>query len=257
MSCDELELAEAGEVLGIAGPDCGGLLETLKIPCVPAARADRFLLIEADGQLELRPPEALDRPGIRADFPPERASRSARAHPLVRAFGRGTGRVLDLTAGLGADAYRLAAAGHHVEACERHAVVYALLQSGWSRAVARGRVPDAVVERLTFVHADALDRLASSTPGDLAVYLDPRYPAPRRASALPRRELQLLRRLLGGEGAEGAHLLAAARERASRVVVKRPTHAPPLAPGASFEVESKLVRFDVYVEAPRRGRASS
>lgn len=257
MSCVEREGA-AASVVAVAGPSFGPLLEQLSIPSLrDDPCGDRFLLVEAEGQLELRPPEALDRPGIRAEFPPERASRSPRAHPLVRAFGRDAQFVLDLTAGLGADAYRLAAAGHRVEACERHAAVFALLDSGWSAARARGRVPAEVAARLAFLHDEAQDRLAAVPTADLAVYLDPMYPPPRRASALPRRELQLLRRLLAGAAEDASGLLAAARARAARVVVKRPTHAPPLAPGASFVVESKLVRFDVYLDPRPRARRES
>lgn len=256
MSSDELDPAAAGFV-AVAGPSCRPLLDRLAIRCEPEPRPDCFLLVEADGQLELRTPEAPDRRGIRAEFPPERPSRAGRAHPLVRAFGRSAQGVLDLTAGLGADAYRLAAAGHRVEACERHPVVFALLASGWSAALARGRVPDDVAARLVFVHGDAHSRLATAATGDLAVYLDPMYPPPRRTSSLPRREIQLLRRLLGAAGDDASELLAAARARAARVVVKRPTHVAPLAPGPSFVVESKLVRFDVYLDPRRKGPATA
>jgi hypothetical protein len=81
------------------------------------------------------------------------------------------------------------------------------------------------------------------------------YPPPRRSSAKPRRELQVLRALLGGQR-DAADLVERAREKAARVVVKRPHHAEPLVPGASFEIETKLVRFDVYVN-PKRMEAGS
>ncbi|MBK7948738.1 MAG: class I SAM-dependent methyltransferase [Deltaproteobacteria bacterium] len=61
-----------------------------------------------------------------------------------------------------------------------------------------------------------------------------------------------MRRLLGRDD-DAAGLLAAARARFARVVVKRPTYAPALATGASFVVESKLVRFDVYLDPSRMG----
>jgi hypothetical protein len=48
-------------------------------------------------------------------------------------------------------------------------------------------------------------------------------------------------------------LRARARAAAARVVLKRPHHAPALASGASFVVESKLVRFDVYLDPSRMG----
>jgi len=251
---DEARVA-APAVVGLAGPGHRALLERLAIPVVSAPVADHFLLVEADGRLELRPPEALDRPGIRAELPPEKSGRSSGAHPLVRAFGKARIPILDLTAGLGADAYRLADAGHRVRACEREPAVFALLQSSWDEAKRTGRVPAALAARLELVFADARDLLAALDPvvgGEGGVYLDPMYPPPKRASALPRRELQVLRRLLGPD-ADASALLEAARARFERVVVKRPTHAPPLATGASFVVESKLVRFDVYLDPARMG----
>lgn len=257
MSTDPLDPPLA--VVGLAGTAHQALLEKLAIPVVPAPIPDRFLLVEADGQLELRPPGEQERPGIRADFPPERPSKNARAHPLVRAFGKMRTTVFDLTAGLGADAYRLVDAGHRVLACERDPALFALLATGWEKARRTGQVAEAVAARLEFAHGDARALLASFTSregeGALdagAAYLDPMYPPPKRASALPRRELQVLRRLLGRDD-DAAGLLATARAQFARVVVKRPTYAPPLAAGASFVVESKLVRFDVYLDPGRMG----
>lgn len=221
----------------------------LSPPCVPDS--DDFRLVAAEGVLELRPPGAHDRPGIRAEFPPDRGRFDVRSHPLVRAFGRDPLTILDATAGLGADAYRLAEAGHRVFACEREPAIAALLVSGWAEARRSGRVGRATAARLEVAHAEGLDRLAEFGGDAAAVYLDPMYPPPRRASALPRRELQVLRQFLGPDE-DAPRLLARARERVARVVVKRPTHAEPLAPGASFVVESKLVRFDVYLDPGMR-----
>lgn len=219
----------------------------------PDPPATSFRIVEADGLLELRPPGEGDRRGIRAQFPPDAATAQTRSHPLVRAFKGHVGPVIDLTAGLGADAWRLAAAGLHVRACERDPAIYALLASGWEEARRSGRVPDSLAARLEFVHAEAADWLEAIGRAELglAVYLDPMYPPPRRASALPRRELQVMRRLLGEQG-DAAALFARARSLAARVVVKRPHHAPPFAADATFSIESKLVRFDVHLDPRRR-----
>lgn len=243
----------ASAVVGLAGTAFRSLFEKLAIPVVSTPIPGHFLLTDVDGELELRPPEALARPGIRAEFPPERASQRARAHPLVRAFGKTRTTVFDLTAGLGGDAYRLADAGHRVRACEREPALFALLVSGWEKACRTGLVAAALAARLEFVYAEALELLASLPAGagdHAAAYLDPMYPPPKRASALPRRELQVLRSLLGPDD-DAVGLLLAARGRFARVVVKRPTHAHSLAEGASFVVESKLVRFDVYLDPAR------
>ncbi len=253
--------------LVIARPGTGfePLLERLGIPVEAASPPGAFVLEASQGALELRPPDEWHRPGIRAVFPPDadrRGHASARAHPLVRAFGAAELPILDLTAGLGADAYRLAAAGHRVRAAERDPVVFALLETAWQAACAAGTVPDEIAARLAFVHAEGSALLAAEDGADdragfgsdaaIGVYLDPMYPPPRKASALPRREIQVLRRWLGAsEGIEA--LLARARARAARVVLKRPHHAPLVASGAHFVVESKLVRFDVYLDPRRMG----
>lgn len=250
-----VEEAGAAAVVAVASRQYDALIDRLGIPRILEPAPEDFQLIEVDGVLELRPPGEADRRGIRPQFPPDRASGPVGAHPLVRAFGRTPQRILDLTAGLGGDAYRLAAAGHDVLACERVPAVAALLLSGWSAALRSGRVPRELAERLEFIHADAGAVLAAHAGTDVAVYFDPMYPPPRRASALPRRELQVLRRLLGPDD-DASRLVEIARGQSGRVVVKRPTKAPLLAEGVSFEVESKLVRFDVYL-GPRRGGATT
>ena len=240
-------------VAAVVGTRFESLCGRLGIPVVENPASDSFVLREAEGVLELRPAGEAERAGIRAHFPPDRKGPGGqRAHPLVRAFGSSSLSVLDLTAGLGSDAYRLAEAGHRVRACERDPVVFALLVTAWEEACRVGRVPAQIAARLEFVQVEAAELLASIDGDGFGVYLDPMYPPPRRASALPRREIQVLRRLLG-ESQDAAGLLAGARARAARVVVKRPHHAPALASGASFVLESKLVRFDVYLDPSRMG----
>jgi 16S rRNA (guanine1516-N2)-methyltransferase len=215
---------------------------------------DYFQLSASGGALDLRPPGQHSRPGIRATFPPDRGG--AGRNPLVRAFGKRTLRIFDLTAGLGGDAYRLARAGHAVRAAERDSAVFALLASGWRAACEAGSVPETIANRLEFTHQDG-DALLSSIEGlDQGVYIDPMYPPPKRSSAKPRRELQVLRALLGGQ-TDAAALVERARPCAARVVVKRPHHAEALVPGASFEVETKLVRFDVYVNPEKMSPATT
>lgn len=233
----------------LATPRLEGLLERLGVARVEAPPDEvSFMLVEVDGVLELRPPAEPMRPGIRAVFPPDRpAAASGHARlPLAKAFGPRIEQIHDGTAGLAGDAYRLAAAGYHVRAYERHPAVYALLASAWERAREEGRVPSGIAERLSFVWGEAAEMIDTIEGLDQGVYLDPMYPAPRRRSALPRRALQVLRELID-EQEDPAPLVARARPIAARVVVKRPHHAPPLMTDVGFRVESKLVRFDVYL----------
>jgi hypothetical protein len=210
-----------------------------------------YALVETDSGLELRPPGEHERAGVRATFPPDRHdSASPRKSPLARAFGRKIHSVFDLTAGLGADAYRLAMAGYRVRARERHPVIYALAASAWQASCEAGRVPVEISERLEIEWGEGSGEVPGFEGGDVGAYLDPMYPVTGRQRALPKRALQVLRDLLEGDD-EPVELLGTARERLSRVVVKRPHHAPPLAPGVSYDLETKLVRFDVYLNPAR------
>jgi len=209
-----------------------------------------FSMVECDGRLDLRPPGESHRDGIRSRFPPDRFSAAGAQTPVARAFGRKTDPIFDLTAGLGGDAYRLARAGHRVFSCERDPAVYALLASGWAKDCASGQVDPEVAERLTFSWQEGASMLARIDQANVGVYLDPMYPSPRRTRSLPKRELQVLRQLLG-EAEDAVALAHAARPLAARVVVKRPHRAAPLLPDVSFEVSTKLVRFDVYVNPER------
>ncbi len=232
------------------------LLSRLGIEPDPGSTEAVFRLVECDGRLDLRPPGEMDRAGIRATFPPDRFTGAGAQSPLVRAFGKKTDPIFDLTAGLGGDAYRLARAGHRVFSSERDPAIYALLATGWASDCEDGRVDPAIAERLDFSWEEAASVLTRIDQANVGVYLDPMYPSPRRTRSLPKRALQVLRQLLG-EAEDAGALVQAARPLAARVVVKRPHRALPLLPDVSFEVSTKLVRFDVYVNPERMEGGSS
>ncbi|RMD79651.1 MAG: rRNA methyltransferase, partial [Gammaproteobacteria bacterium] len=171
--------------------------------------------------------------------------------PLARAVGlrgRRELRVLDATAGLGADAWVLAGLGCRVTAVERHPVVAALLADGLRRAALAGGWAAERAGRIRLVQGEAREVLEEEGPWEAAC-LDPMYPE-RRASALPRRAMRLLRELVGEDPDAGA-LLEAALARARRVVVKRPRRAPPLGGREPHHrVAGSSTRFDVYLSRP-------
>ena len=168
--------------------------------------------------------------------------------PLARAVGRRTRTVVDATAGWGADAGLLAAMGYRVTMVERCPPLAALLSDAVSRVRAlegAGGDPLTVPE---LVQADAVGYLRRVEEGPDCVYMDPMFPPKRNRTALARRPVRLLRELVGDDEA-ATQLLAAARGAARRVVVKRPDHAPPLAPAPEASFAGKLVRYDVYIGA--------
>lgn len=213
----------------------------------PPADADGLVLEVHAGALELRARD--DRPGtgIHVDLGAIDARGLSRT-PLVRAMGGRVRTVADATAGLLGDAWRLALAGFEVTAFERSSAVVRLCRDGLERAAADPRVDPAALRRLRFEEADARTALR---PGAFdAVLVDPMFPPKRRASALPRKEVQVLRAAVGDD-ADAEELLAAARRAARlRTVVKRADDAPCLADAPALQAPGRTVRFDVYLTAP-------
>ncbi|MCA9290054.1 MAG: class I SAM-dependent methyltransferase, partial [Phycisphaerales bacterium] len=97
--------------------------------------------------------------------------------------------------------------------------------------------------RLEVRHADARAVLAIETFD--VVYIDPMFPPKRKTSALPRKEIVMLRRLVGDDP-DAAALLACARAAGARVVVKRADEAPALGDGVVAAHRGKTVRYDVH-----------
>lgn len=174
-----------------------------------------------------------------------------RDEALARAAGvRAESRpdVIDATAGLGRDAFVLAALGCEVTLIERQPVVAALLRDGLARALDDEQVRP-IVQRMHLRAGDAAEILAQARTD--VVLVDPMHP-PRRKEAAVKKEMRILRRLVGDDP-DADRLLAAALPAAiRRVVVKRPRGAEPLAgPRPSGAVEGRSTRFDIYPGAAR------
>jgi len=144
---------------------------------------------------------------------------------LVKAVNKKPGgKVLDMTAGLGLDAFVLAAYGHRVVMVERSRVVYLLVKDGLRRAAEQSALKS-IVARLELVHGDST--VLSSLFGaglperfDVAM-IDPMFDT-RKKSALPVGAMQMLQGFLGS-GADLQPFFDAARDAGvPRTVVKRP-----------------------------------
>jgi len=213
----------------------------------PKVSSAALILEVRGGRLELREPDASPRcKGLFVEFAlPPRASLS-RNQPLAKAMGRETRIIIDGTAGLGGDAFLLACMGFRVTAVERSPTIHALLEDGLRRAEGDPLMHRALGGRLKVVHADARAWLSAPDRRPDVVYLDPMFPPRRKASALAKKAIRLVRAVVGDDE-DAADLFAAAmRAAAQRVVVKRPHHAPPLGPEPTIAFEGKLVRYDVY-----------
>ncbi|AIX49617.1 16S rRNA (guanine(1516)-N(2))-methyltransferase RsmJ [Pantoea eucrina] len=211
-------------------------------------------LVLTSAHLELRKRDEPKLGGIFVDF-----VSGAMAHR--RKFGGGRGEavakavgikggylpdVVDATAGLGRDAFVLAALGCRVRMLERHPVVAALLEDGLQRGYADSEIGGWLRERLTLLHVASQQALSDIAPAPDVVYLDPMYPH-RQKSAMVKKEMRVFHSLVGADEDADALLEPARRLAKKRIVVKRPDYAPPLAGVVTQSaVVTKSHRFDIY-----------
>jgi len=244
---DETAAVDLASELGL--PRCAS-------PCADYAYVLQYNSAHHPARLELRATHK-DAPGpIFADFVAGalgfRARHGSRGkEPLARAVGlKGASipTVLDVTAGLGRDAFVLATLGCRVSLVERSPIIAALLRDGIARALADHNT-QVVARRMALRIGNANDvmrQLAEHERPDV-IYLDPMYPH-RSKSALVKKEMRVLRALVGEDLDAPQVLETALRVARKRVVVKRPRLAaalPGIAP--SHALLGSTTRFDIYL----------
>lgn len=257
----ELAIDEDAEHVVCARAD--ELSQSLGLPVVyaGAASGDMLLAVTPD-HLELRiiggnDPAIIGGRPLVIDWLNVNVSPGAggrKSQPIAKSVGLGRKRrggehdgplrIIDATAGLGEDAWLLAALGCEVTMIERCGVLAALLRDAQRRAAVMK--PD-IAARIAIEHGDAIAMLTEfdDTQAPDVVYLDPMFPAARKT--LERKPLRILRQLVGDDDDSTQLFDTAMRCARRRVVVKRPSKAPPLA-GRDPEVIhcGRAVRYDVY-----------
>lgn len=169
----------------------------------------------------------------------------AKAAGLVRGV---TPNIVDATAGLGRDAFLLAALGAHVTLIERSEKMHDLLAQGLARARAAGGRYAETVERMTLLHGDSCALLPELKPQ--VVLVDPMHP-PRGNTALVKKEMRQIREIVGTDP-DSERLMQVALECAqNRVVLKWPLRADAMAGirKPSHQILGKSTRYDVFVIA--------
>ena len=164
---------------------------------------------------------------------------------LARATGRNCRTIFDATAGLGRDALHLAWLGRQVTAVERSPVLAELLRD----AVESLELVSGVGS--IKVHCGDSRLLLKELPKADVVYLDPMFPDRGLHHAAPRKELELLRGLVGLDPDAKALADLAQTCAGRRMVVKRPRSARPLTGSPDFEVPGRAIRYDVYLSGPQ------
>jgi 16S rRNA (guanine1516-N2)-methyltransferase len=151
--------------------------------------------------------------------------------------------VWDATAGLGRDAMVLASLGYRVISVERSAAVYSLLKDAYERALHSEELKE-ILPRLTFIFGDSKELLENLTEVERPeiIYLDPMYPTSKK-SAQPRKEMQILRKILGSDE-NLKELLAIAKKTATKKVIVK--NNPRAGEKPKHSLESKSVRLDIF-----------
>lgn len=159
--------------------------------------------------------------------------------------------VVDATAGLGEDAFLLAAAGFSVVMFERDETIAALLEDGLGRAASDERL-SSIVARMTLHEEDSIAALAGGTYHPDVILLDPMFPA-RTKSASVKKKFQLIHELEAPCADEQELLDAAISAHPRKIVIKRPAKGPWLAQRKpSYSLAGKAVRYDCLVLAPSK-----
>lgn len=232
---------DPGEESGMGDTESGTETENGKAPRLLRTEAGLAL---TDGRLSLM-----------ADFAPmERRVKQGTigTELLVRAARLKTppkGRaptLLDATAGLGEDAFLLAASGFTVTMYERNGQIAALLSDALERAA---DIPglSGTVSRMALVNGDSVAAMKTlKTPPDV-IYLDPMFPE-RKKSALVKKKFQLLQKLEMPCPNEEELLFAAIAAKPRKIVVKRPTKGPFLAGiRPDYSLSGSSVRYDCLI----------
>lgn len=181
---------------------------------------------------------------------------------LVRACGIKKNQppqtVLDLTAGLGRDAFVLACAGAKVIMIERHPIIAALLENAIQRLYSDTEASKNIQLTLYFDNAEnflknQLQILIPDFPD--VIYLDPMHPK-RQKSASVKKEMQMLQSWIPPENHPEVLLNLSLPYATQRVVIKWPRKAPALLTMTpDFSYEENTVRFEIYKNSSpqRRG----
>ena len=155
-------------------------------------------------------------------------------------------KAIDATAGLGEDAFLLAAQGYEVTLYEQNPVVAALLKDAIRRAKKNQILKD-IAGRMKVVEADSVESMSKLLDPVDVIYLDPMFPA-RQKSSLINKKLQLIQKLEPPCSEETDLFDAALKVCPSRIIVKRPLKSECLAGREpSYTLKGKAIRYDCYV----------
>jgi len=176
-------------------------------------------------------------------------SEGGRGQALAKAVGLKGGKnphIVDATAGLGRDAFLLASLGATVTLIERNNKMHELLQSGLLRARDENNKYKTIIDRMTLLHGDAKEIIP--TLNVEVILVDPMHP-PRQKSALVKKEMRLIRNIVGTDPDAIELMQVVLKHATNRVVLKWPLFATPIHGiiPPSHQITGKSTRYDVFI----------
>lgn len=261
MSSDLWVVCQSPYVKALAQSIADKLNQPLKMDVdIETIGSPEFVLVVDDHGVSLQQTGRKAPGPIRAEFTEgsvdhRRKFGGGKGQMIAKAVGMKAGvnpHVLDVTAGLGKDAFVLAALGCKVQMLERSPVVHSLLQDGLKRAreFAAGNDGELldVLDNLELIAVDSQHYLDNITDENRphVIYLDPMFPD-RNKTADVKKEMRAFHSVVGKDEDADSLLDKALSKAIYRVVVKRPRKAPFIANRTpSYQLEGKSSRYDIY-----------
>lgn len=154
-------------------------------------------------------------------------------------------KAIDATAGMGEDAFLLAAQGYEVTLFEQNPVIAVLLKDALRRAKKHPVLKDIAI-RMNLVQDNSVEGMSKLLDPVDVIYLDPMFPA-RQKSSLINKKLQLIQKLEPPCSEETDLFDAAISASPSKIIVKRPLKSEFLAGRKpSYTLNGKAIRYDCY-----------
>ena len=154
-------------------------------------------------------------------------------------------KAIDATAGMGEDAFLLAAQGYEVTLFEQNPVIAVLLKDALRRAKKHPVLKD-IASRMNLVQDNSVEGMSKLLDPVDVIYLDPMFPATQKSSLI-NKKLQLIQKLEPPCSEETDLFDAAISASPSKIIVKRPLKSEFLAGRKpSYTLNGKAIRYDCY-----------
>ncbi|WP_343183057.1 class I SAM-dependent methyltransferase [Buchnera aphidicola (Neophyllaphis podocarpi)] len=156
-------------------------------------------------------------------------------------------KIIDATAGLGNDSFILSYLGCNVIMIERNPIIYLLLRNALDRTYLNATTAGWTKKRLRLIYQSSFEIFKKIKKKPDVIYLDPMFPITNKKKSKSKKEIELLKKIVGEDKDADTLLKYAISLASTRVVVKRPLYASPLnnIKTSSF-IKTGNYRFDIY-----------